>query len=117
MAGLTPTPVSGWTLHLAKQAPPDIEGAPPPIQSIGSRTLAAWGLQNGRLHRQSLATDTLEFTRPVAAFDAADEIEFGQLVTLLDPTGRTRFVGRRVLVPGRASGDEESRSYTFAGPW
>jgi hypothetical protein len=117
MAGSTPTTASGWTLSLAKQAAPEIEGAPPPIQSISSRTLASWGLQNGQLHRQSLAADTLNFSRPVAAFDASDEIEFGQLVTLSDPAGRTRFVGRRVLVPSRASGAEESKSYTFAGPW
>lgn len=109
--------VSGWTLNLAKQAAPEIEGAPAPIQSLGSRTLASWGFQNGRLHRQSLAADTLHLSRPVTAFDAADEIEFGQLVTLSEPTGRTRFVGRRVLIPGRASGTEESKSYTFAGPW
>ena len=117
MAGITPAPVSGWTLNLAKQAAPEFEGVPPPIQSLGGRTLASWGFQNGRLHRQSLAADTLHLSRPVTAFDAADEIEFGQLVTLSDPTGRTRFVGRRVLIPGRASGTEESKSYTFAGPW
>src|SRR5262245_8886630 len=117
MAGITPLPVSGWTLNLAKQAAPEVEGTPPPIQSLGNRTLASWGFQNGQLHRQSLAVDTLHLLRPVSAFDTADAIGFAQLVTLGDPTGRARFVGRRVLIPGRASGSEESKSYTFAGPW
>jgi hypothetical protein len=107
----------GWTLSLASQGIAEFEGAPPPLHAIGSRTLAVWGFQNGQLHRQSLAADTLNFSRSIAAFDAADEIDFGQLVTLTDPTGRTRFVGRRVLVPARAAGAEESKSYSFAGPW
>jgi hypothetical protein len=117
MAGSIPSAASGWTFNLARQGTPEIEGTPPPIQSIGNRTLASWGFQNGQLHRQSLAADTLSFLRPVAAFDVADDIDFGQLVVLTDPAGRTRFVGRRVLVPGRASGAGESKSYTFAGPW
>jgi hypothetical protein len=117
MAGSTPSTASGWTLNPAKQGSPEIEGTPPPIQSISNRTLASWGFQNGQLHRQSLAADTLSFLRPVAAFDASDDIDFGQLVTLIDPAGRTRFVGRRVLVPGRATGAEESKTYAFAGPW
>src|SRR5262245_16868113 len=105
MAGSTSIPVSGWTLNLARQSP--IEGAPAPILAISNRTLASWSFQDGQLHRQSLAADTLSFLRPIAAFDAADDIDFGQLVTLIAPTGRTRFVGRRVLVPGRASGSGE----------
>ena len=117
MAGSIPTTASSWTLNLAKQAAPEFEGAPAPLQLTSFRTLASWGFQNGQIHRQSLAADTLSLSRPISAFDAADEIDFGQLVTLNDPTGRTRFVGRRVLVPGRASGAEESKSYTFAGPW
>ena len=117
MAGSAATTGSGWTLSLAKQAAAEMEGAPSPLQATSSRTLASWGFQSAQLHRQSLAADTLNLSRPIAAFDAADEIDFGQLVTLSDPAGRTRFVGRRVLVPGRASGAEESKNYTFAGPW
>jgi hypothetical protein len=107
-----------WSLNLGKQqTPAEAGGGPQSILASTNRTLASWGFQNGQLHRQSLAADTLNFSRPIAAFDAADEIDFGQLVTLNDPTGRARFLGRRVLVPGHASGAAESKTYTFAGPW
>lgn len=115
MAGAA-APATGWRLNLAKQGEA-APGLPLPIQPTSSRTLASWGFQSGVLHRESLAPDTLTLERPLKAFDAADEIDFGQLVTLVDPQGRTRFVGRRVLVPGQATGNHESKTYTFAGPW
>lgn len=89
----------------------------PQIQISSGQSLALWGFQGGRLHRESLALDTLTFQRAVAAAFLTPEIPYGGLVSLVDPTGVTRFVGRRIYVPSSATGNAESQEWLFGGPW
>jgi hypothetical protein len=92
----------GWTLQ--------VEGGK-------ALTLAAWGLEGGRLFTASLQVDEFTASRPVQKIEDPPICPFGTRVILRDATGAVRFIGKRVDIDQAASGPAEHQLYRFANAW
>ena len=78
---------------------------------------ADWGLARGLVRYQNLAADELSFLRDGSLFDADPLCAWGAAVKLYDTAGVKIFEGTCQNVPAQATGNAESQSYQFAGPW